>query len=526
MTVQNILIDHIYANSKDNVRSEEGAYKGPAFDELVNSIKAMGVLQPVLVRAYEHEQYKWELVAGYRRVHAALIAGATDVPAYVRTLDDQDVLTARVTENLQRSDPHPMDHAAAIRKLEGGGISHKEIATLLGKNEAFVAKFRSLNQLIKPFMEWYRAGLIYTDDAIAYSRLPEKEQKRIHKEMKSRGGKPDHPENFAGDYYLEKAHVNLGDAPFDTKDAQLVPVAGACSKCPKCTGNQRALFSDIKQKDICVDRLCYEGKVKAFWKIASKQYAAAGATVWNMSEAEKNISPHGPVQDKKLVDYNATLWEGSHQLNPAKLLKNIDHAECTFALDSQGNIRQFVKKSAVIKAFKDSAPKLKKGESADDIGKSHDNIERKKRKLANAQGRDLHTATLEALRTHKAPWDCSDNVKADLYFLTLLHAQRMYDVTKLLPETADEDTLKEYYGEKGISVQKIVDAILPKDWNFNDMLALHVQIAHARLVSDPGHQIEPQDEVVWASQYAGVNTDDVKKATEERLKPKAKGKKA
>jgi ParB family chromosome partitioning protein len=118
--------------------------EGP-LDELVASIQASGLLQPVVVRTKGNG---YELIAGERRWRAATRLGWTKIPAVVRDVDDQTLLTLALIENLQRDDLSPIDEAAGYQRLAAEfKLPQAEIARLVGRNRATVANLLRLLQL-------------------------------------------------------------------------------------------------------------------------------------------------------------------------------------------------------------------------------------------------------------------------------------------------------------------------------------------------------------------------------------------
>ncbi len=105
--------------------------------ELVESVRAHGVLQPLLVRRNEDG---YELVAGERRLQAARQAGLSHVPVVARECTDREMLELALVENLQRADLNPIERAKAYRKLqEEFGLDHEAVGAAVGKNRTSVA---------------------------------------------------------------------------------------------------------------------------------------------------------------------------------------------------------------------------------------------------------------------------------------------------------------------------------------------------------------------------------------------------
>ncbi len=117
-----------------------------SLNELADSIKAQGVLQPVVLR--KASDGKLQLVAGQRRLLASQRAGKSTVPAIVRQLSDEQAIELTIIENLQREDLNPLDQAAAFEKLSSTcGLTQEQIAQRTGKDRATVANYMRLLRL-------------------------------------------------------------------------------------------------------------------------------------------------------------------------------------------------------------------------------------------------------------------------------------------------------------------------------------------------------------------------------------------
>ncbi|MBI4544703.1 MAG: ParB/RepB/Spo0J family partition protein [Gemmatimonadetes bacterium] len=117
--------------------------------ELTESIRANGLLQPVIVRpAREGSLAAWELVAGERRWRAVLRLGWREIPALVRDVDDPTLLVLALVENLQRSGLSPLEEAAGYERLASEfGLSHQQIAEAVGRDRSTVVNMVRLLQL-------------------------------------------------------------------------------------------------------------------------------------------------------------------------------------------------------------------------------------------------------------------------------------------------------------------------------------------------------------------------------------------
>ena len=128
-------------------------------EELVQSVRARGVLQPILLRPAPGRAGEYQIVAGERRWRAAQRAGLKAVPAVVREVNDQETLELALIENLQRSDLNAMEEAAAYASLIAlSGGSQEDIARAVGKSRSHVANTLRLMQLPGNIQELVRQG--------------------------------------------------------------------------------------------------------------------------------------------------------------------------------------------------------------------------------------------------------------------------------------------------------------------------------------------------------------------------------
>jgi ParB family chromosome partitioning protein len=146
--------------------------------ELAGSIKAQGVMQPILVRPLEAGRY--EIVAGERRWRAARMAGLTAVPAIVREMPDRHALAMALIENLQREDLNPLEEATGVKRLiEEFGLTHVEAAETLGRSRVAVTNALRLLELAPPVQELVREGKLDMGHARALLALPAVKQVEI-----------------------------------------------------------------------------------------------------------------------------------------------------------------------------------------------------------------------------------------------------------------------------------------------------------------------------------------------------------
>lgn len=136
--------------------------------ELANSIREKGVLQPLIVRPHPTIAGKYEIVAGERRWRAAQIAQVHDIPVIVREYSDTEVLEVAIIENIQRADLNPMEEAAGFRALmDRFGHTQERLAEALGKSRSHIANCLRLMQLPDEVQTYLRDGKITAGHARA-----------------------------------------------------------------------------------------------------------------------------------------------------------------------------------------------------------------------------------------------------------------------------------------------------------------------------------------------------------------------
>jgi ParB family chromosome partitioning protein len=120
--------------------------------ELADSIKAQGVVQPIVVRPLEApvngESQRYEIIAGERRWRAAQMAGLSDIPAVIRHIPDEAAIAMALIENIQRENLNPLEEARALERLVSEfGLTHQETAQAVGRSRAAVSNLLRLLEL-------------------------------------------------------------------------------------------------------------------------------------------------------------------------------------------------------------------------------------------------------------------------------------------------------------------------------------------------------------------------------------------
>src|SRR5438270_7165764 len=152
---QEIPIDSIDPNPYQTRRRINEA----ALEELAESIRASGVVQPVVLRPATNGRF--QLVAGERRWHASRRAGKTTIPAVVRQISNEQAMEITIIENLQREDLNPMEQARAFERLSREfQLTQEQIAVKTGKERSSVANFLRLLKLPQSTQQHIEAGTL------------------------------------------------------------------------------------------------------------------------------------------------------------------------------------------------------------------------------------------------------------------------------------------------------------------------------------------------------------------------------
>ena len=257
--------------SKTNPRR---TFEEVALKELAESIKSQGVLSPLLVRPLTENGF--EIIAGARRYRAAQMVEVPTVPVRIVNFSDAAALEAQLVENLIRSEIHPMEEAQGFRALldlDEPKYSIEQIAAKVGKSPVFVASRLKLADLVPAAVDAFYAGEIGVGHALLLAKLPADQQvpalsacfKEVYNNGASKPARILLPVRNLQFWIDSNILLVLKDAPFDKRDAQLVPAAGSCADCPKRTGHNKLLFGDDlgRQGDRCTDPTCYQSKVAA-----------------------------------------------------------------------------------------------------------------------------------------------------------------------------------------------------------------------------------------------------------------------
>ena len=263
--VRAINIDDIYPSPMNPRKTFDEA----AINELAQSIKKHGLLQPITVRPHKFNRggYGYEIVMGERRYRAWRLNVSKyehfskEIPCIVREMSDEIALDAMITENLQRKDVDPIEEAFAFGQLLKTGKTIEQIADRFGKSKRFVQERIKLDNLLPELKNWVTKEWMTIGAAMHISKLTEEEQQKFFDEYS------EDADEAASDPITKSDVVNFTDDLFMTieradwhKDFE-GSCGTTCNKCPFNNANVGCLFYEMKPHDAtCTNRARWDAK--------------------------------------------------------------------------------------------------------------------------------------------------------------------------------------------------------------------------------------------------------------------------
>lgn len=161
-----------------NPEQPRTSFDGVTIAELAKSIESLGIIQPITLREGDYGRYT--IISGERRFKAAIMAGLTKVPVYVRKVDDETLLEMALVENIQREDLNPMEVAFSLSRLmKECGMTQEELSEKIGKNRATIANYIRLIKLPASVQARLVTGVITMGHAKALLPLGDEESQNI-----------------------------------------------------------------------------------------------------------------------------------------------------------------------------------------------------------------------------------------------------------------------------------------------------------------------------------------------------------
>jgi len=243
-----------------NVRGR-GRFKGPDFDELVESIKTQGILQPVLLRPNGKD---YELIAGERRIKAAKKAAKGNggvkelqIPALVREMTDDQAIEFMLTENIQRDDLTPLEEAEGFKRyidnVEDADIN--VIADRCGKPAPYVQKRIKVLELPKKVLQAWNKGFLSYGHLEQFIRIEPSVALKLFNEM------VDDHESYGRKTSVDQLRRSINNFSPQLKNAKFKTKEAGCTQCPHNSDIQKSLFAkdDIENMS-CLKPDCFAEK--------------------------------------------------------------------------------------------------------------------------------------------------------------------------------------------------------------------------------------------------------------------------
>jgi ParB family transcriptional regulator, chromosome partitioning protein len=249
-----------------NPHNPRKAFAGLKFDELVESIKQKGIIEPIIVRPVKDKKASYEIIAGERRFKAAEIVKLETIPAVVRELSDDEAFDFMVIENLQREDLTEIEEAESFKAYLGkhGKEGAVELAERTGIRPQYIRRRVAVLDLPFKAVDAWRKGKIVYGHLEQLLRVKEKEarEKLIAEVLRSDSwAEPMSAKQLREE--IDEMAPRLSHALFDK--------AVACLSCSNNSRVQKALFAIEGANDLCLDPKCFKHKqndwLTANWKL-------------------------------------------------------------------------------------------------------------------------------------------------------------------------------------------------------------------------------------------------------------------
>jgi ParB/RepB/Spo0J family partition protein len=338
--------------SKTNARR---SFPREALEELAESISRHGVLQPISVRP-KSSSGQYEIICGERRWRASQLAYLSQIPCLVREiLSDEEVKIIQWIENLQREDLTPIEEAQGYLDLmQALGVTVEDISLKVGKSKSHIRRMITLAQLPKQLKAAVGDQSVKLSTALLFARIRDRQMREeaVKHFFDKKSGDFNANHGAIARELVRALTLDLGQAPFDIKNPDLLPAAGSCTLCPKRSGNDPDLFGDVGG-NLCTDPKCYQRKLDALWTVTKQRAKEANQRVLTDAEAavvfDNRYCPGelGPNSEQEWLDLDREIWiSGKRQL--CRKLLGRDHPQPVIARAADGTIHELLRKDEAL----------------------------------------------------------------------------------------------------------------------------------------------------------------------------------
>ncbi len=397
--------------------------------ELADSMLKFGVIVPLIVTK------DGTIIAGHRRHLAAQIAEITEVPVIVR--DDtkpEDIKVIRLMENIQRTDLHPMEEAESFWQLmkiqKGTALTLDQAAVSLGKKVAYVRVCIQLMKLLPEAKKAFKADKFESPVAFALSRLEDEQSQKEAFQLVMKNLDDDSRELVS----MINRHFQhtFKQCYFDANDAKLYPKAGACVTCSKRASNQSALFTDIdvKKDDRCLDKNCWNEKIKATIQKTIEEAKEKKFTV-----ISSQYTPNG------YTELNENCYKDKQQRHWKDVLKGVE-IEKVLVITEEAKKYWVVKSSDIIPAIEKAGLKVLAKSLKENTYNSSAGMYEKERKKKIQQKKVFAVALKSVYEKSSAPPSTFKN-----WFAMFMASQASNDVARMVIQSCALPYKKAKYGQ-------------------------------------------------------------------------------
>ena len=241
---------------KPNTKQPRKSFKETELNELASSIKNQGLIQPIIVRKINNDQF--EIIAGERRWRASQIAGLHELDCVVKNIDDQEVLVSALIENIQREDLNVIEEAKAYKNLiEIKKINNENLSKLIGKSPSHVSNILRLLELEEQIQEMVINGNLSMGHARALIGVPNAIEKAIEIVKKKLSVRQ--VETLTSKFKKNKKTINQKDPNIKDLESELSDKIGLKTSIQfnenGSSGSLTLYYSDLNQLDEIMKRL-------------------------------------------------------------------------------------------------------------------------------------------------------------------------------------------------------------------------------------------------------------------------------
>lgn len=308
-----------------------------SIETLKASIEKVGLINPITVRKSKEGNFLYTIIAGRRRVEAAILLDWTEIDALVyeadEAADDSYFTHLALAENVNRLDLHPLDEGAQYARLLKESYSLEDLAAYFDRSISHIYQRMKLCNLIDDAREIFRNGQIKISTAAKIASLPKQVQKEIVSALKKEL-------QWAGDH----------EKTIDRVIGQMMrmPLDFPCEACEQCTAKRThygnaTLFPEYHDRcDYCMDSRCYEKNIRSFYQNEVNELLEAwgkAKAVYIYEERSSKAEHLRSILEKKPLTEAAPVYAYHESFEDCKNLRILDDDETDMLYSSSKNLK-------------------------------------------------------------------------------------------------------------------------------------------------------------------------------------------